>query len=200
MAKRKDKKQDQWELEAPFDQPASLEELVEAQPFSEAGGSDSITAGTRVPKWIFRRVQKLLETLGSPYEVASDVYRDAIYLGLRIIFMRFRTTKDWGVESKLAAIAIDTEVMKRTRSQIDTVSSGLDNLIKEGEPEKAAEKLSEYISAAVEMDDDWVKSRLFKMLRENEVITNIAKLCPPDVRKLLKGTGIQQETEDHGTK
>lgn len=193
MAKKKEKPTDQWELEAPFDRPSSLEELVECQPFTEAGGSDSVTAGTRVPKWLFRRVAKLTETQGSPYEVASDVYRDAIYLGLRIIFMRYRTTRDWGVESKMAAIAMDTEVMKRTRAQVDIVAGGLENLLMEEEPEKAAEKLSEYVSAGVEMDDEWVKSRLFRMLRENDVITKVAKMCSSDVRKAINETGIQEE-------
>jgi len=200
MAKKKDKKQDQWELEAPFDRPASLEELVEAQPFTEAGGSDSVTAGTRIPKWMFRRVAKLTETTGSPYEVASDVYRDAIYLGLRVIFMRFHTTKDWGVESKLAAIAMDTEVMKRTRARVDLLAGGLENLLMEDEPEKATEELSEYVSAGVEMDDEWVKSRMFRMLRENETIMKVAKMCSAEVRKTLKETGVQGERRKNASK
>jgi len=183
--KRKGKREDQWGLEAPFDQPSSLEELLEAQPFTEAGGADSVTAGTRIPRWLFRRVMKLVETPGSPYELASDVYRDAIYVGLRVINMRLRVAKDWSIETKLAAIAQDTEVMRRMRSQVDALASGLDSLVKEGEQEKAAEKLSEYVAAAVELEDDWVRSRLLKMLRENRMVSDVAKLCPVEVRRAL---------------
>lgn len=192
MAKKKDSKKDQWDLEAPFDRPSSIDELIEAQPFTEAGGADSVTAGTRIPKWLFRRAAKLTEVKGSPYELVTDVYRDAVYLGLRIIFMRYKTTHDWGVESKLANIAIDTEVMKRARSQIDTLASGLDSLMKEDEVEKAAEKLGEYVSAVVEMEDDWVKSRLFKMLRGNKVVVEIARHCTSEVRKLVDTMGIKE--------
>jgi hypothetical protein len=195
MAKKKGKKEDQWNLEAPFDQPASLEELLEAQPFTEAGGSDSVTAGTRIPKWMFRRVAKLTEISGSPYELASDVYRYAIYLGLRIINMRLKTARDWSVETRLAAIASDTEVMKRVRGQVDTMVSGLDNLMKEGEPEKAAENLSKYVSAAVELQDTWVRSRLFKMLRESKVVAELAGRCSPEVKKLIREIIIEEEDD-----
>lgn len=188
---KKDKKEAQWELEAPFDRPSSLDELLEAVPFTEAGGSDSVTAGTRIPKWLFRRVAKLTELAGTPYELASDVYRDAIYLGLRIIHMRYKTARDWATETRLATIVSETEVMRRTRSQIDALSSGLDSLMKEGEPEKAAEKLQEYIAAGVEMEDDWVRSRLFKMLRESKVVSDVLTHCAPEARQVVRETGIR---------
>jgi len=188
MAKRKKDEKSQWNLEAPFDQPSSLEELLESPPFAEAGGSDSVTAGTRIPKWLFRRVIKLTESSGTPYEIASDVYRDAIYLGLRIIHMRHKTARDWSIETKMAAIVSETDVMRRIRSQVDSLSSGLDNLMKEGEPEKAAEKLGEYVSAGIELENEWVKLRLFKMLRESRVVSDVSMHCSQDIRKLIKET------------
>jgi len=191
-SKPRKKQKPQWELEAPFDYPASLEELLESPPFTEAGGSDSSTAGTRIPKWLFRRVQKLIEMSGTPYELASDVYRDAIYLGLRIIHMRHKTARDWSIETKMAAIVSETDVMKRIRSQVDGLSSGLDNLMKEDEPEKAAEKLGEYVSAAIELENDWVRGRLFKMLRESKVVTEVALNCTQEIRKVIKDTDIKR--------
>jgi len=198
--KKKTSGKDQWDLEAPFDMPSSLEELLESQPFTEAGGSDSVTAGTRIPKWLFRRVVKLTEIAGTPYELASDVYRDAIYLGLRIINMRLRTAKDWATETKMAAIASEAEVMKRTRSQVNTMASGLEDLMKEDEPEKAAEKLSEYVSAGVELEDEWVRSRLFKMLRENKVVADVLAHCSADTRKTIGETGVRQGGKKSVTK
>lgn len=190
--KPKKKQKPQWELEAPFDYPASLEELLESPPFTEAGGTDSSTAGTRIPKWLFRRVQKLVEMSGTPYELASDVYRDAIYLGLRVIHMRHKTARDWSIETKMAAIVSETDVMRRTRSQVDGLSSGLDNLMKEGEPEKAAEKLGEYVSAAIELENDWVRGRLFKMLRESKVVSEVSMHCSQEIRKMIKDTDIKR--------
>jgi len=190
--KPKKKQKPQWDLEAPFDYPASLEELLESPPFTEAGGSDSSTAGTRIPKWLFRRVQKLVEMSGTPYELASDVYRDAIYLGLRVIHMRHKTARDWSIETKMAAIVSETDVMRRTRSQVDGLSSGLDNLMKEDEPEKAAEKLGEYVSAAIELENDWVRGRLFKMLRESKVVSEVSMYCSQEIRKIIKDTDIKR--------
>jgi len=194
--KSKKKQKPQWELEAPFDYPASLEELLESPPFVEAGGSESSTAGTRIPKWLFRRVMKVVEMQGTPYELASDVYRDAIYLGLRVIHMRYKTAHDWSVETKMASIVSETDVMRRIRSQVDGLSSGLDNLMKEGEPEKAAEKLEEYISAAIELENEWVRGRLFKMLRESKVVSEVSVHCSQDIRKMIKDTDVKRRKRD----
>lgn len=196
MSKKREKLKPHWELEAPFDYPSSLEELLESPPFTEAGGSESSTAGTRIPKWLFRRVMKVVELQGTPYELASDVYRDAIYLGLRIIHMRYKTAHDWSVETKMASIVSETDVMRRIRSQVDGLSSGLDNLMKEGEPEKAAEKLEEYISAAIELENEWVRSRLFKMLRESKVVSEVSMHCSQDVRKIIRETDISRRKRD----
>lgn len=192
MAKKKKDEKPQWALEAPFDHPASLDELLECPPFTEAGGSDSTTAGTRIPKWLFRRVMKLTELRGTPYELASDVYRDAIYLGLRIIHMRYKTAHDWSIETKMAAIVSETDVMKRVRSQVDSLSSGLDNLMKEGEPEKAAEKLEEYVSAGIELENEWVRARLFKMLRESKVVSEVSMHCSQDIIKMIRDTDTKR--------
>jgi hypothetical protein len=196
MAKKSKSDKSKWDLEAPFDQPASLEELLDATPFTDAGGSDSTTAGTRIPKWLFRRVMKLAEASGTPYELASDVYRDAIFIGLRVIYMRYKTTHDWSVETKMAAVVSETDVMRRIRSQVDGLASGLDNLMKEGEPEKAAEKLNDYVSAAIELEDEWSRSRLFKMLRENKVINNVAAYCSEDIRMIIRETDIKKKDKD----
>jgi len=192
MAKKEKPKKPHWQLEAPFDNPASLEELLESPPFTEAGGSDSTTAGTRIPKWLFRRVIKLTELAGTPYELASDVYRDAIYLGLRIIHMRYKTARDWSIETKMASIVSEADVMRRVRSQVDGLSSGLDNLMKEGEPEKAAEKLEEYISAGIELENEWVRARLFKMLRESKVVTEVSMHCSQDIKNMIRDTDISR--------
>lgn len=200
MAKTKKPEKPRWDLEAPFDYPASLEELLESPPFTEAGGSESTTAGTRIPKWLFRRVMMLVELRGTPYELASDVYRDAIYLGLRIIHMRYKTAHDWSIETKMASIVSETDVMRRVRSQVDGLSSGLDNLMKEGEPEKAAEKLGEYISAGIELENEWVRSRLFKMLRESKVVAEVALHCSSDVRNMIKDTDVRRRGKEDDSK
>lgn len=195
MAKKKKTDKAKWELETPFEYPASLEELLESPPFTEAGGAESTTAGTRIPRWLFRRAMKFAEMTGTPYELASDVYRDAIYLGLRIIHMRYKAKQDWSVETRMASIVSETDVMKRIRGQVEGLSSGLDNLMKEEEPEKAAEKLEEYVSAAIELDDEWMRTRVFKMLRESKVVSDVSMHCSQDIRDMIRNTGVKHGKE-----
>ena len=97
MAKRSD---NAWEPEQQFDLAATLEELINEPPFKEVSGDtgDSVTSATRIPMWLYRRVVKLKELQGSPYELTSDVLRDALFIGLRILNMRYRVNPDWNVE------------------------------------------------------------------------------------------------------
>lgn len=196
MVRKKKPDKPQWALEAPFEFPSSLDELLESPPFTEAGGADSTTAGTRIPRWLFRRAMKFAEMAGTPYELASDVYRDAIFIGLRVIHMRYKAKQDWSLETKMAAIASETGVMRRIRSQVDDLSSGLDNLMKEDEQEKAAEKLGEYVSAAVELEDDWMRTRVFKMLRGSKVVSDVLMHCTQDVRNAIRDTGSKRAKEE----
>jgi len=200
MAKKKKLDKSQWDLEAPFDHPSSLDELLESPPFTEAGGTDSTTAGTRIPRWLFRRAMKLVELNGSPYELASDVYRDAIYLGLRVIHMRYSTPADWSVETRMASIVSETDVMRRIRGQVDGLSSGLDNLMKEDEHNRAAENLTKYVSAAMELEDEWTKARIFKMLRESKVVSDVSMCCSEDIRNIIRDTGIKRERRNNASK
>jgi len=101
----KTKKSD-WELESSFDLAATLEDMINDKPYKEASdeSGESVTAGARVPSWLHRRVVKLRELAASPYEVNSDVYRDAIYNGLHVLHMRYGLTAAWSIERQMAAV------------------------------------------------------------------------------------------------
>jgi len=187
--KGKKKKRSDWELEAPFDAAASLEELINAQPFKEASDErgESVTAGARVPLWLHRRIVKLKELSGSPYEVNSDVYRDCISLGLQVLHMRYGMGPDWDVERKMAAVADATGAGKRIRSQVEELLSGLEELHAEGDEEQAAQRLSDYVIAAKELESGWLKDRVFRMLKASRVVGDIAEGCDKEVQKLLGG-------------
>lgn len=178
-----------WELEAPLDMVASLEELISASPFKEASDEhgESVTSGTRIPMWLHRRVVKLREMPGSPYEVNSDVLRDAVYVGLQILHMRYATSPDWNVERKMAAVADATGAGKRVRAQVEELISGLEDLHAEGDEEQAAQRLSDYVMAAKELDIDWLRERVFRMLRASRVVKDVADKCSKEVQKLLGG-------------
>ncbi len=190
-SKDKKKKKHDWELESPFDAAASLEELIDAQPFKEASDErgESVTAGARVPLWLHRRIVKLKELPGSPYEVNSDVYRDCIYAGLQILHMRYGMSPDWDVERKMAAVADATGAGKRIRNQVEELINGLEDLHAEGDEEQAIQRLSDYVMAAKELERNWLRERVFRMLKANRVVREISEGCDDEVQKLLGGKG-----------
>ena len=188
-SKDKKKKPADWELEAPFDAAATLEELINGQPFKEASDEhgESVTAGARVPLWLHRRIVKLKELPGSPYEVNSDVYRDCISIGLQILHMRYGMGPDWATERKMAAVADATGAGKRIRSQVEELISGLEELHAEGDEGQAAQRLEDYVLAAKELESGWLKDRVFRMLKASRVVRDISEGCGEEVQKLLGG-------------
>lgn len=187
----KPKKPSDWELEAPFDFAATLNDLIEAPPFKQASDEQgqSVTAGTRVPAWLFRRVMKLAEAVGSPYEIASDVLRDAIYNGLQILYMRHKVSPDWEVEKKLAAVVDATGASKRIRDQFEELVSALEDMYKEGDEKQAADKLTEYVLAATELENEWHRKKLFRLLGGSKIISRVMEMCNKSTKKLIDRGG-----------
>lgn len=176
-----------WELEAPFDMAATVEDLIKAPPFKEASDEkgDSVTAGTRIPMWLHRRVVKLKEVPGSPYEVNSDVLRDAVYVGLQILHMRYKLSPDWDVERKMAAVVDTTGAIRRLKEQVEWLANGLEELFEGGDLEQAVHRLSDYVLAAQELESKWHREKVFRLLRESRTIRELAPHCSGQIQKLM---------------
>lgn len=185
MAKKKD---DAWEPEQQFDAAASLEELMHEPPFKEASdeGGNSHTCGARIPMWLYRRIIKLREQNGSPYDIDSDVVRDAIFVGLRVLNMRYRVNPDWDVESKMATIVDTASKARQMKQQIQILSDGLDDLMQDKDVVRAAQGLTLYVQAAMEIQSDWQRRRTFGMLRDDKVIKEVARHCDPDIWRTIE--------------
>lgn len=186
MAKKPDKgkeekKRESWNPEAQFDLATTLEELINEPPFREVSGDtgDSMTAGTRIPLWLHRRVTRLKEMPGSPYDLQSDVLRDALYIGMRVLNMRYRMSQDWDVEAKMASIVDAASTSRRLKRQVKELVDGLDDLWRDGDEEHAAESLTNYIHSAVELESSWYRRKLFSLLKEDKTIQVVAKRCDP---------------------
>lgn len=182
------KKDDAWEPEQQFDVTASLEELIHEPPFKEASddSGDSHTCGARIPMWLYRRVIKLREQSGSPYELDSDVVRDAVFVGLRVLNMRYRVNPDWDVESKMASIIDAASAARRLKQQVRDLADGLDDLMQDGDAERASQGLMRFVGAAIELESDWQRRRLFGMLKDDKVIHEVAKHCDPQIWKTIE--------------
>ncbi len=177
-----------WEPEAALDLAATLEELIDEPPFKEVSGEggESVTTAARIPTWLLRRITKLKEHSGSPYDINSDVLRDAIYVGLRVLHLRYKLTPDWEVETKLAQTVDAVSAGRRVRSQVEELVSGLDEMVKDGDTEKAAYNLTNYMMAAIELESEWHKDKVFKILAENNVVRGVVKHCGDAVKKIME--------------
>lgn len=189
--KEKRDRRAEWEPEAALDLAATLEDLINEPPFKEASDEvgQSTTAGTRIPLWLKRRIIKLRELSGSPYELDSDVTRDALFLGLRILHFRYKMTPDWEVETKLAAAVDATSAGRRVKRQVSDLIIGLDEMFKDGDVDKATHNLSEYILAAAGLENEWHREKVFKLLIESRVIREIAEQCSSEIQQILKRGG-----------
>lgn len=188
---KKKKKPSDWELEQKFDPAATLQELIEEPPFKEVSDEHghSATAGTRIPFWLQRRFQKIIEMPGSPYDLMSDVLRDALYRGGRILQMKYSMSADWDTETKMAAAVGATAASRRIRSQVEELIQGVDEMFRDGDVDKAADSLTDYVIAATDLDSDWHREKVFKLLNDSRVVKELLDHCPPEVQKLLEQEG-----------
>jgi len=183
---KKDEPQTGWEPEELIDLAATLQELIDEPPFREASDEGgSVTAGARVPNWLHRRIIRLKELKGSPYDINSDVIRDAVYVGLRVLHLRYGMTSDWEVETKLAAAVDAVSAGGRVRRQVEELVAGIDEMFRDGDIEKAAHNLTEYVMAAIELESEWHRDKVFQILVEHRVVREVASHCTEAVQKVI---------------
>ena len=185
--KKPSKKASDWNLESPYDAPATIEELIDLAPFKEASDTKggSFTAAARVPTWLERKIMWFTEMKGSPYMLKSDVIRDMIYLGARILHARYKGNPDWATEAKMTEAVGRVGVLTRVREQVNQLSRGLEELWTEGDEKQAIEGLESFVAAAVEMQDEWQKRKTFQYVKGNRLLKQIADQCSQEVRQAI---------------
>ncbi len=189
------KKASDWDLENPYDAPTTLEDLIELAPYKEASDlkGGSYTAGARVPTSIERKIVWFTEMKGSPYMVKSDVVRDAIYLGMRVLHARHRANPDFAVEAKMSEAIGQVGVLAHIREQINSLSRGLEDLLSSGDEDQAVAGLENFVGAAVEMQDVWQRDKIFQLIRGNHKLSDIIRLCSPEVRKAIENKATHKD-------
>lgn len=177
-----------WDTtEVAFEDVVTLEQLVLRTPFrkSKDEHGHSITAAARVPESVERKVVELREMTGSPYQLNSDVVRDAIYLGLQILHIRYKKAEEWAVIRELADISGALSEAQRTKDSVRDLIADLSSMMEEGDPEKAAEYLTRYTFAASGLNDPWRKEKIISTLRSSSVVTSLLRHCPPEMKEIL---------------
>jgi len=173
----------QWETEEAYET-LSIEELVGRPIFKESRDDlGSATVGARIPQWLSRKVTKLIEMPGSPYELKSDVVRDALYLGMEVLRLRYKYK--WSAESKLSDVVDTVGELDRMEQRFAELISGLDRLVNAGDTTKAVSLLTEYILAVSTIEDPWRKMRSIQQLRGSRVVGDLMKHCSDRIRSII---------------
>ncbi len=193
--KGKYKRSSNWDTESSFDTVISLEELINRQPFKESSGKEggSYTAAARIPTWLERKITHLIEIKGSPYQLKGDVVRDAIYLGLRILNSRYKENPDWAVEERMARTMDQVNTLTRWKNKVKSFSEPTAELWIGGDEEQARKAIVDFVGAAVEINDEWLRGKVLSMIKDDRNLMSIVNSCPNAVRNAIYGKDIHKE-------
>jgi hypothetical protein len=198
-AQNSKKKNDAWATESSFDQSISLEELIALPPFRQASddSGDSYTAAARIPNWMRRRMQKLVETPGSPYQLLGDVARDMMFIGLHVLLMRYKCTNDLAKESKMASVIDMATANRNVTKRLHDFVTSVEEIADEGDIKKAMKFIEQYIGALSELNDRWYKRKAIDMIYGSEKLNKLIKESMPQIDKfILEFYDENEEDED----
>jgi len=178
-----------WNLESPFDTIVSLEELINMPPFKAASDSKggTATAGTRIPIWLDRKVIHLIEIRGTPYHLKSDVLRDAIYIGLRVLNMRYKSDPDWASEARMARAIDQANLITRIKSTVDQMAKPIEELWAGGDEDQAISLFEEFIASTTEITDEWHRNKQIQTIKNNRLLREVTERCSPEAKKAIFG-------------
>lgn len=175
---------DTWQLEE--DTVVKIEDLVNASVFNQAAdeNGESANLGIRVPAWMGRRITKIREMPGSPYQINGDVARDALWLGLQILQLRYKT-RDWDIEKKLAKVIDATGELDRINSNVNEFSKNLEKLKASDDAELAILNLEAYLKSVDTMEDAWRKRTTIKLLKRKGIVLELITHCDRSSREMM---------------
>ena len=190
MAPPKKEKRGQWELESLAKSVSTLEDLKNL-PVFRASSDDkghSTTISFRCPEWLSREFAVIKEAPGSPYDIASDAWRDAAYIGHIVIQMRQNATNTaWPVKVKISQIIDELSTGRRLREEFKHAEDGLDDLCKSGETGRAIDKLNQLVLAVLDLpESDPDRLYQLKLLAASQAVRNLLPSCDRDVKAVLR--------------
>lgn len=162
-----------WDTEEGLiDQPIRV--LAEMSPYKKAEDEKGhgITLAARVTGSINRVVTQLLEQKGSPYGVKSDIVRDSVFIGLKVLCLRSKL-KDWEVEARLADITAETVEDNRVKENVATFVTELQHLSNSGEKVRATNHLNNYLEAISSISSTWREKKYTEALNSHSVVKEL---------------------------
>jgi hypothetical protein len=176
---------DPWALEE--DVHLTIEDLINEEPFNHTSDDtgDSVSIGTRVPSTMYRRLVEIRETPGGPYQINSDVMRDAIYLGMRILQLRYKK-KDWQIDRKLSSVIDASGAFDRINSQVSDLCKNLEKLKSAEDTEHAVAHLDDFLKEVNNLSENWRKATFVKILKKRGIVTELLSQCSVTAKEVLR--------------
>ena len=179
----------EWELLDPkSEEVITLEDLISRPPFRDTKDKQghSMTIGARMPEWVERKIRKLIEMRGSPYELVSDVVRDTIYVGLAVLSARYKHIEDWALEGSLSKIIDTAGESRRITIGVREMLNELTALVEGGDDDVAGELLAQYLDTVASMESKWHQRKRIAQLKSSHIVTSLVEHCSDHARKLFE--------------
>lgn len=98
-----------------------LRVLLEKAPFIDPSDKQGhqLPISCRAPRWMGNMVSRVMDIRGSPYKSKSDLFRDAFYLGLHILAMRYDFSAEWQLESSASKIVSEHTMVSVEQERVE---------------------------------------------------------------------------------
>jgi len=137
----------------------TLDKLTSQSPFkrSEDKRGHDVPMGSRFPKDVARWITRIKET--GQYQTSSDAIRDAVWLGLQILSLRYEEDPEWQVYLQAMKMDNDTAWEARTYEQEESFANNLETFVKNGNEKRAIELLEEKLGLIQNLKEERRKER-----------------------------------------
>lgn len=140
----KPKEQSSWDLEGVgIESDDPITRLTGMKPYKRS--QDSKGHGTPLAAWfpkdVDRTVSRILEK--GPYQTKADVTRDAIWIGLIVLHLRFEADPEWTAYMQLCNIENEAKWEGQIYDEEDSFASHMDKLCNSNQDGVAADMVEE---------------------------------------------------------
>lgn len=137
----------------------TLDKLTSQPPFkrSEDRKGHDVPMGSRFPKDVARWITRIKET--GQYQTSSDAIRDAVWLGLQILSLRYEEDPEWQIYLQAMKLDNDTAWEARTYEEEEGFANNLETFVKNGNEKRAIELLEEKLALIQNLKEERRKER-----------------------------------------
>jgi len=151
---------DSWVTDGPgLSLSDTFDKLTAQPPFkrSEDKKGHDVPMGVRVPKDVGRWITRVKEA--GPYQTTSDAMRDAVWLGLQILSLRYEKDPEWQVYLQAMRMDNDTAWEAATYEEEEKFVNNLETFVKNGNEKRAIELLQEKLALIQDLKEERRKER-----------------------------------------